>query len=410
LLQLVRNAVAHGIEAETERTAMGKPPAGRVGLHVERRGNRVVFVCQDDGRGLDVEAIRRAAVVRNLLSATEVETLSVDEALQLLLRGGVSTTRAVTEIAGRGVGLDIVRETVSRLKGDIHVRSEATRGTAIEISVPISIASLVVLVMEAAGMSVLLPFDAVRRTIRLTPGDIARAAAGDSILFEGEVMPFLPLATLWRQPMLPEREAQSWSAVVVQAGARLAAVGVDRLLGTARVMLRPLPPILGPVRLIAGASFDGEGNPQPVLHPAGLVEAVLATKASSTEAVVTPKPPVLVIDDSLTTRMLEQSILESAGYTVDLATCGEEALEKAHRGRYGLFIVDIEMPGMDGFTLIEHIRADPALHHIPAMLVSSRAAVEDRRRGEEQVGARAYMVKSEFDEGDFLRTIRSLIG
>lgn len=409
LLQLVRNAVAHGIEAESERIAMGKPPVGRVELHVERRGNRVVFVCRDDGRGLDVEAIRRAAVVRGLVSATEVEALSVDEAIQLLLRGGVSTTPTVTEISGRGVGLDIVRETVARFKGDMHVRSEATRGTAIEISVLVSIESLVVLVMEAAGTSVLLPFDAVRRTIRLTPGDIARAATGDSLLFEGEVMPFLPLAKMWRQPMLPGREAQSWSAVVVQAGSRLAAVGVDRLLGSARVMLRPLPAILGNVPLIAGASFDSEGNPQPVLDPAGLVEAVWTAKASTTEAVVAPKPEVLVIDDSLTTRMLEQSILESAGYAVDLATCGEEALEKARQGRYALFIVDIEMPGMDGFTLIEHLRADPALYHIPAILVSSRAAVEDRRRGE-QVGARGYIVKSEFDEGDFLRTIRSLIG
>jgi len=135
----------------------------------------------------------------------------------------------------------------------------------------------------------------------------------------------------------------------------------------------------------------------------------LTEKMPSAAAVIAPKPVVLVVDDSLTTRMLEQSILESAGYTVDLATCGEEALEKARRGCYGLLIVDVEMPGMDGFTLIEHIRSDPALHHIPAMLVSSRAAVEDRRRGE-QVGARAYMVKSECDEGDFLRTIRSLIG
>jgi two-component system chemotaxis sensor kinase CheA len=197
------------------------------------------------------------------------------------------------------------------------------------------------------------------------------------------------------------------SGVVFFGSSGSAAIGVDRLLEVTTVLVRALP-VFAPVdSIIAGVSIDGFGNPLPVIDPDRLAEAVrLVERAAPRPS--SPGAPILVVDDSLTTRMLEQSILESAGYTVDLATSGEEALEKARRHRYGLFLVDVEMPGMNGFELLECFRADPELHRIPAILVTSRTTAEDRQRGLE-VGARAYVVKSEFDQVDLLRRIKGFM-
>jgi two-component system chemotaxis sensor kinase CheA len=188
----------------------------------------------------------------------------------------------------------------------------------------------------------------------------------------------------------------------------VAAIGVERLLGTATVLLRPIPNFAAVDPVVAGAALDAEGNPQLVLDPAALIIA-----AGNPLAAVTETPPripvVLIVDDSLTTRMLEQSILESAGYEVHLAASAEEALEKARAQRYDLFVVDVEMPGMDGFEFVAHTRANAALADIPSILVTSRSSKEDKRRGEE-VGARAYVVKSEFDQAQLLQTIHRLVG
>jgi two-component system chemotaxis sensor kinase CheA len=195
----------------------------------------------------------------------------------------------------------------------------------------------------------------------------------------------------------------------VSGDAGLAAFGVDRVVGTGNVVLRPLSELAPVDSLVAGASLDPEGQPQIVLDPVELVGAALREEPLPPAGEAAPRAPVLVVDDSLTTRMLEQSILESAGYEVDCAVSGEEALEKARRRRYSLFLVDIEMPGIDGYDLLERLRADPVLSGIPAILVSSRSSQGDRRRGME-LGARAFVAKGEFDQAALMATIRSLAG
>jgi two-component system chemotaxis sensor kinase CheA len=209
--------------------------------------------------------------------------------------------------------------------------------------------------------------------------------------------------------MTSDRSRRHWSAVVVQSGAALAAVGVDRLLGTASVVVRPLPSQAGIDVIVTGATLDAEGHPQLVLDPDGLVAAAQAGMGAHAEPDAPPFRPVLIIDDSLTTRMLEQSILESSGYEVELATSAEEALIKAKDKRYALFVVDVEMPGMDGFEFVASTRADAVLRETPAILVTSRGSAEDRQRGKD-AGARGYIVKGEFDQGHLLQAIRELIG
>jgi two-component system chemotaxis sensor kinase CheA len=411
LLHVVRNAVAHGIEPEAERRSLGKLPHGRVQLDVQRRGNRIAFVCRDDGRGIDTEAVRSAAVARGLLTASDAAAMGPERVLRLILESGVTTTDKITQVSGRGIGLDVLRATAAQLKGDVVITSQAGQGTTVDVCVPCSISSISALVLEAAGVTVSVPLDTVQQTLSVARSEIARSPESHSVLVDGAIVPFLPLAVALGRPLADDRSTRPWTAVVLRAGARVAAIGVDRLVGTSTIVLRPLPKLAGPTQFAAGASFDVEGNPQLVLDPRGLVDAAHTAPRDSrfSEPSERRKAPILVIDDSLTTRMLEQSILESAGYEVDLATSAEEGLSKARVSSYGLFLVDVEMPGMDGFEFVSQTRSDVVLRAIPSILVTSRDAPQDRRRGEE-VGARAYIVKREFDQGHLLRVIRQLIG
>ena len=408
LLHLVSNAVAHGIEGQEVRVAAGKPAAGRVELRVERRGGSVAFICRDDGGGIDVEAIRRVGVLRGAISAARAESLGLNDAIELILRGGVSTTAAVTEVSGRGIGLDVVREAAARLKGDVTIETVPGRGTTVQVCVPVSLTSVPALNVESAGLVAAIPLDSVRRTLLVGDQEIARSGSEKSIAWEGKMIPFFPLSQALGLRNAFVEHQQRWSTVLVGSGTALVAVGVDRLFGVGTVLVRKLPAVAAAGPIVAGASLDAEGNPRLVLDAARLAEAGARSQAPGPILGEEVCRPILVIDDSLTTRMLEQSILESAGHVVELASSAEEALEKAASGSYGLFLVDVEMPGMDGFEFVARTRADPVLREVPAILVTSLNSVDDRQRGE-KAGACAYIAKGEFDQGCLLQTIRRLV-
>lgn len=406
LVQLVRNAVAHGIETPDHRVAAGKPPTGRVTLSVQRRGPRVTFACSDDGRGVDLAAVRRVAEQRGRRFDDASDTR--DALFAALLAGGISTSRKVTEMSGRGVGLDVVRESAARVGASVAIRSDSGLGTTVEITVPVSLAALPALLVQAVGHTAAIPLDAVRRTVSVAPAEIAGSPGVESIVFDGNVIPLRPLARTLRIAAPVEHTKSRRSAVVVESRGALAAVSVDRLVGTTNVVMRPLPRLAIADDTIAGASLDADGKPQLVLNVEALVASAHAQTPLREVAPATPTPPILVIDDSLTTRMLEQSVLESAGYEVELATSAEEGLEKAKAREHALFLVDVEMPGMDGFTFVELTRADPVLRQVPAILVTSRGEPEDRERGR-IAGAAGYVVKSELDQTELLEMIARLV-
>ena len=405
LIQLTRNAVAHGVENIDVRRQGGKPEVGEVSIGVSRRGSQIVFECCDDGGGIDLDSIRRVAA-RHGVSDADVEGADAAALIRLLLHGGITTSETVTEVSGRGIGLDVVRESIERLKGEVAVRTRRGHGTVFELVVPPSLAALEVLIVESGDSgAIAIPLESVRGTTRVGSHEILPETPGTAILYGQQAVSFTPLSTILGGT---QRSTRDRSSIVILAGADgLAAIGVDRLHGMANVVVRPLPDDLHTSAVIAGAAFDAEGNPQLILDPNGIVSAV--RRGAPTRAEVVPnRPRILVIDDSLTTRMLEQGILESAGYEVDVALSAEEGLWAARRTRYALFLVDVEMPGMDGFAFIEHIRSDTVLHDIPAILVTSRAAPEDIQRGH-AVGSQGYIVKSEFDQARLLALIEPLV-
>ncbi|GLY00273.1 MULTISPECIES: response regulator [Actinoplanes] len=407
-LHVVRNSVAHGIEPEAQRIAAGKPPEGQVSVDVERRGRKVVFRCTDDGRGFDLDAVRRTAQERGLLDPGAPPP-DKQELLGMVLRGGISTSASVTEVAGRGIGMDAVREVAAQLHGEVDVRSEPGIGATVELTVPLTLLSMTGLVVEAGGTLAVVPLDAVRGCVRLSPDEATTASATGRIVYDDTATPFLPLAqALYTGDTVPDSPGAG-AAVVIKSDDGLVAIGVDRLTGTSSLVARPLPELAPSTAVISSVSIDADGNPRLVLDPQGLAAEIRGHQAGGHQpAAAAPPLPILVVDDSLTTRMLERSILESAGYEVDLAASGEEGLEKARTRRYGLFLTDIDMPGIDGFTFVERTRAEPELAAVPAILVSSRSSAADRERGR-AAGASAYVVKGEFDQEKLLAHIRRLV-
>ncbi|AEV86027.1 histidine kinase [Actinoplanes sp. SE50] len=407
-LHVVRNAVVHGVEPATERAAAGKPAEGTVTFEVERQGRYATFRCTDDGRGFDVAALRHQAQARGLLPGAGPADAEV---LDLVLHGGISTSATVTEVAGRAIGMDVLRDVAAQLRGEVRIRSTPGAGASVELVVPLALLSMTGLLIEAGGVTASLPLDAVRACVRLSPAEAETAAGSGRLVHQHVAMPYQPLIEALGVGRPAPDAAGPGAAVVLHGDQGAAAVGVDRLLGTHSLVARFLPELAPTTPVISSVSIDSEGNPRLVLDPDGLIREMVhdpATAGRPAVAPVTPPLPILVVDDSLTTRMLERSILESAGYEVDLAASGEEGLERARSRRYGLFLTDIDMPGIDGFTFVERTRADPELAAVPAILVSSRASAADRDRGI-RAGASAYVVKGEFDQEELLGHIRRLV-
>jgi two-component system chemotaxis sensor kinase CheA len=402
LVQLVRNAVAHGIEGPDQRRAAGKPEAGTIAIEVIRRGARVHIACRDDGAGIDHDAVRRAA--QRLGLPTPPPNASATELLAVLLHGGVSTAAGVTSVAGRGVGLDVVGDVARRLGGEVTASSTPGRGTVFELIIPTAMASLEVLSVEAGGARAAIPLRSIVVTRQVREGDIVRDGTREAIVHGDVAIPLVRIAAAIGGDASASRRRRSWVALVLQTAAGQVAICADRAAAISTVISRAIPQVAAVHPIIAGASIDADGRAELVLDPEQL---------AGYTAEVEPDAParrhaVLVIDDSLTTRMLERSILESAGYDVDLATSAEEGLEAARNRPYSLILCDVEMPGMDGFSFVERIRADPHLRDIPALLVSSRASPADFQRGRD-AGAQGYIVKSQFDQVALLAQIARLL-
>ena len=406
LSHLVRNAVAHGIESPQERLAQGKPERGEVRLKIERRADRIVFTCSDDGRGIDVEAVRGAAVSCGVLSAASAAELPAASALDLIFSPGVTTSAMVNEVAGRGIGLDVVREVANRIKGRVAVTTELGQGTSVAIEVPLSLSSVRAVLLGGRDLLMWVPLEAVNCALRLERDAIVSLAGRESLIFDGRAIPFIRLAEAMRRPLHPGGESVPRLAAVVRAGTELLAVGVDRAIRTNEVIVHPLPAAAGDVAILAGAVFDAQGNPQLVLNPKALLKTI-HTGVGGRGLQARPVPRILVIDDSLTSRMQVQGVLEAEGYDIDLAVSGEDAMGKARSHRYNLLVCDVEMPGVSGFELVARTRENHYLLGIPSILIIAREGPDERGAA---AGARAYIVKGQFSQDALIETVRTLVG
>ncbi len=415
LVHLLRNAIDHGIEPPETREAAGKARRGTVSLSAEQLGKDVVVTVSDDGAGLDITAIRRVAARRKGASE-DVQGLSEAELAELIFYSGFSTSPIITDTSGRGVGLDVVRRNVEALGGRIDVEWQPAGGSAFRLTLPLTLTSSRGLLVRTANQVFAIPLSAIERILRVGAEQITPLGGQDTVLFDGRPIPLVRLNDVLDLPNAAAKEGRI-PVVVLAAAERRIAFAVDDLVGEQEVVMKGLGKQLARVGGIAGATIMGSGEVVLILHVADLMK--LATRAEHRSVVqavpvhgVVPNPTaprILIVDDSITTRTLEKNILEAAGYSVQLATDGQEALRAiAADGLPDLIISDIAMPRLDGFDLTAHIKGDPRTAGIPVILVTSLDSVEDKSRGIE-VGADAYIVKSRFDQNNLLDTIRQLI-
>jgi len=411
LVHLVRNAIDHGIETPEERLAVGKPPPGQLGISAALRGSHVEVVISDDGRGLIVDAIRAKARKNNL-------TVPADDAdaAQIIFLPGFSTAPLITEISGRGVGLDVVWSKVARLNGSVNVSFEVGRGTRFTLVLPLTLTRLRALLVRDGGRVYALDASAVARVVSVSPADI-RMIEGRAVILTGTTpLPIVPLAQALGLPSRSPSTTGNISVVILASGEREAAFAVEELIAEQEVFIKNLGVRLGRVGHATGATIMPNGSVALILSASGLLKEALGQPnpgtlaASLGEAGPPERKRLLVVDDSVTTRTLMQSVLDAAGYDVTVVVDGADAWSMLQeRGtELDLVVSDIEMPRMDGFALTQAIRSSSHVADLPVILVTARSSDQDKARGME-VGANAYLVKSTFEQNALLDIIAQLL-
>jgi two-component system chemotaxis sensor kinase CheA len=413
LMHTLCNAVIHGIEPPAERSRHGKTEIGRVSLRLEIAGHRLLVTVEDDGRGIDPERVADAAVRSGLMSEAEVAALAPAEKVRLIFRPGLSTQTVVSDVSGRGMGLSVLHAAVARLQGEVALEDADAPGTRIVLSVPLSIATQRLLLVACRNQSYAIPVHAIERLLRIKPTEIERVEGRPMLLLHGRPVPVRGLAELLQLEGDEPAAGAPLPVVVLRVGNGRVAVLVDALLAERDSLVKSLDAPAARLKKLAGGILLEDGAIALVLNPSELLRAPTApATAPRRRTVAAPAqkqaPTVLVVDDSLTTRTLEKSILEAHGYTVAIATDGVEALTRLRDMPVDLVITDIQMPRMDGFTLLEQMKKDPRLARLPVIVVTSQGKREDQERGL-ALGADAYIVKRKFDHEELLGTIRQIL-
>ncbi len=414
LIHLLRNAIDHGQEPPEVRRQSGKPVEGTIYLTANQQGNNVIIAISDDGGGLDLAAIRQAAARKGILSLAEAEKLNDIDTAHLIFQSGLSTNKIITDISGRGVGLDVVRQNVEDLHGTIAVSFEPGQGTTFTITMPLTLASSRGLLVQSGGQTFVLPLSNIERILQIDCRQVTSVEGQAAISYQGRPLALARLEDLLELPAVPTGNDKLMMVVITVAEKWLGLI-VDGLVGEQEIVMKSLGQQLAKVGGIAGATVLGSGQVILVLHAADLIKLAARSRACVVSPTLATQPEkvenktVLVVDDSITTRTLEKNILESAGYHVRLAIDGQEALELlATDSPPHLIISDINMPRLDGFDLTWQIKQDNRYTNIPVILVTSLDTPADKARGIE-VGAEAYIVKSSFDQSNLLEAVEQLI-
>ncbi|RAU21535.1 hybrid sensor histidine kinase/response regulator [Paramagnetospirillum kuznetsovii] len=410
VMHLLRNALSHGVESPEERVAVGKPPQASISLRFDVSDGRLATLVEDDGHGVDFEAIRRKAVERGAMSEDEAAELGQQALLDLIFDPGFSTARQIDDLSGRGMGLSVVREAAAMMNGTVEVRNREPAGTCFRLSVPLSVSTQRLFLVECQGHAYALPTEGLDRLYRVKADDVSTVEGKSVVYLGGQQLPLLSLAHLMALGESSVKVTRNVvPLVVLKNGDRRVAVAVDAFLSIREGLVKDIGVPGARGTIVAGGMLMEDGGIALVLNPFEIVETF--RKSGSIRVLTTVEKPVerrvpviLVVDDSLTTRTLEKSILEAQGYQVRLAFDGLEALGRLRAEQIDLIISDIQMPRLDGFGLLQAIKADSALKSIPLILVSSLEAREDRERGL-ALGADAYVVKRKFDQKELLETI-----
>lgn len=414
LLHLIRNAIDHGIESPARRLAAGKDAHGTLRVKAYPDGTQIVLTVTDDGAGMNLDAIRATAIQRGLITADQAALLPDAEVQSLVFQPGFSTAAAVTEVSGRGVGLDVVKSKVHQLEGTVEIESHLGAGTVFTLRLPLTLAVIRALLVRAAGQTFALPLTGVTQILRLEPTETHKIGTQPFLKLGKSMYPLIWLSRALNLPATGRDEPARPPVIVMRAGGREVGLVVDTLLGGREIVLKTLGSHLRRVHGVAGATLLGDGSVVLVVNPSDLVrdeDARPEFKPQAPKAVIPSRNHalnILIVDDSPSVRRVVAQLMQSAGWVPTQAKDGIEALEILNHSAQlpDLILMDVEMPRMDGYELLATVRAQPAWKALPVVMVTSRSGDKHRTKAME-LGASAYLVKPYQDEL-LLRKIREL--
>lgn len=421
LMHLIRNAVDHGIETIEERDQIGKPIQGSVWLRGYKQGSNIIIEVSDDGRGLDIEEIKQTAIKRKLYRPEELVNMTPAQLKYLIFTPGFSTRTFITEISGRGVGLDVVRTNVERLKGNIQLDSVQDQGCTFRMTMRSTVASLKVMLVRINGIIHAVPLEFIRQTLLARPEDIYTLEGRQTITLKDEAISIAKMGDLLELPTIQThtkkrslKKESFISFLILKIESENLALIVDDLLEVLDIVIKPQSQVLRRVRNIIGATVLGTGEVCMIINPPDILKTIQKADTAfipsetqeTTEQVV--KPVILLAEDSIAVRTQEKRILEKAGYEVIIAVDGMDGYNKLRSRDFDAVISDVQMPNMDGLEFVTKIRNHAEYRELPVILVTSLASEEDKRKGA-KAGANAYIVKDQFNQEILLETLERLV-
>jgi two-component system chemotaxis sensor kinase CheA len=414
LLHLIRNSLDHGIEDAATRAGRQKPVTGNITLHIRTaRDSRIEMLLEDDGRGIDIERVKGKAVAEGLLTGEKAAKLTDADALDLVFLSGVTTSPIITDVSGRGVGLNVVRENILALGGEIEIETETGIRTMFRISLPLSLSNTRGVLVRSQEKHFVVPLQFVERGISAHRENFSLLDGKTVMEYEGRTVTVRRLEEILSGYSPNKKEERPHATVLMlRVTSHLLAIEVDEILWEQDVVIKPLPAPVSRIRTIAGATLLGTGELVLVLQVPDLLEASRGVpahvKTEQMQAGEKRRNRLLVVDDSITSRVLLHDILVATGYEVKTAVDGIDALTHLREEQFDLIVSDVEMPRMNGFELTETLRNDEKMHDVPVVLVTGLESQEDRERGFD-VGANAYINKSSFDQSNLIEVIERLI-
>ena len=423
LIHLLRNSVDHGIEMPDDRESTGKDRMGTIKLSAFHKGGNVIIEIKDDGKGFDLERIKETALRKGLSTQKELEAMSEREITNFVFMSGFSTAKIITDVSGRGVGLDVVKTDIEKLKGNIVIDTQKNIGTTFSLQLPLTIAIIQALLIRCNKEIFAIPILSIDESISVKKNEIYSIENREAIRVREKTISVVRMTEILDLPDTGEARVIQQNkknkdlipVVIVSLMDKLVGFMVDEIIGEQEIFIKSLGDHIGKLPNISGATVLGNGKVIAILDVVDLVNSAKVSHPSfrrvkeKTEKKSHDKKRILIAEDSLTTRELERSILESEGYFVETAMDGIDALNKVSQEVFDVIISDIEMPRMNGFELCKAIKQNSDTKDIPVIIVTSLDKEEDKRRGIE-VGAQAYIVKSTFDQSNLIDAIERLIG
>ena len=417
LTHLLRNAIDHAIELPEVRRAAGKPVEGTIRLEAQHSAGNLLIAVSDDGRGIDLADLRKTIVQKKLTAPEAAEQMSESEVLEFLLLPGFTTKQTVTEISGRGVGLDAVQAIVREVRGGIRIWTDLGSGTTFQMRLPLTLSIVRALLVEIGNEPYAFPLVHINRALKVARKDIAVVAGRQHFRFEDQQIGLIAADKIFGGAP-GNHSSEQVSVVVIGNKANRYGVVTEKFLGERELVIKPLDPRLGKIKDISSGAILDDGSPVLIVDVEDLIRSVeksieagtLGGVQSGTNEEMVKRPKrVLVVDDSLTVRELEKKLLQSRGYEVEIAVDGMDAWNAARSGHFDLAITDVDMPRMDGIEFVTLIKKDSNLKSLPVMIVSYKDRAEDRRRGLE-AGADYYLAKASFHDEALLQAVINLIG